>query len=171
MESEQGRPKSIIKPSAQLRESLEEAERCRDFFEREKMMDFLHSLNESYFSNQAKVAGPSLNISSDLRLEGEEGLGLLDLNDTTGGILASVDLDTAGAPHKVIYVHFYHISRYNVFSLELEVTTLDDNKGESLSTGSALSRSFRINPTQRMAGDIDSLLMTFTGELVEKGIL
>ena len=83
-----------LRPNAELRQSLEEAERCKEYFEREGFIEYLKSVNEVYLGNRGNIVGPRLEIYSGIK--GESGIGdseFLEIIDSGGGVEASLEWD------------------------------------------------------------------------------
>ena len=162
-----------LKPGAERRESMEEAERCKIFFERGGFMDYLRSLNEYYFKNGGEVTGPNLqftNFTTLAEITTDVDSELLDLDAKSyGGIVAGLDVsqggERGGKVNKKISIVLYSNGKENYFYLELGAS-VEDVGNDTISTASYIRRSFYLNQ-QRMGNNVDNLLLEFTGELVD----
>ena len=165
----------IVKPTVELRHSLEQAERCRQLFEQGKFTDYLDSVNESYLGGQGRLIGPTLKITSGFDLDEEyhetdsEPLGLNE--NARGGLRVALEYDPDQKRKGEVAVQLQYDDRNNCFTLYLSATLIESMASEEanpISSGKSLSRRFLVNPTSRIVGDVDDLLLTFTGELLEE---
>ena len=162
-----------FKPSPQLRSSLEEAKKCKEYFQQEKYTDYLISINNIYLNASGKINGPEISINSwvdegALATEGE----FLDLSSTAKGE-ASAYIDwEEGKLKKHIGITLSYSTQYDAFSLALNGSKKSkERRGTKFFVGKSIYRMFWLNPAQRMSKDIDDLLLTFTSELLDSGIL
>ena len=162
-----------FKPSPQLRGSLEEAKKCQEYFEQEKYIDYLISINKVYLGESGNITSPEIHIDSWLD-EGEFAPEekFLDLGESTrGGVQASLDW-VEGKVKKHIGIRLSYYNSANCFGLYLLGSIKSrERKGTTVFVGKSISRNFWLNPISRTPKDIDDLLLTFTSELLDSGIL
>lgn len=77
-----------IKPTIELREALEEINKCRSFFAQGGFIEYLHSVNQYYLENQGKVTDPEPVIYDKVGSDYGEGSEILELsNEFAAGAL------------------------------------------------------------------------------------
>lgn len=166
-----------LRPSAELRQSLEEAERCKEYFEREGFIEYLKSVNEVYLENRGSIVGPRLEICSGIKGENRiEDSEFLEMVNSGGGMETSLewDRDESEKPKKSISVQLNYITKNNLYTMYLSSGICEKQKGKTnslLFKGRTLQRNFYLNPVSGMSKRIDDLLLTFTEELLESKIL
>jgi len=172
-----GRRTGALKPSAELRKSLEEAEKCREYFEREGFIEYLQSVNEVYLGNQGNIVGPRLEITSETEEENRTSdQEFLEMVNPSGGVGASLewDNDEDGEPKKEIVITLGYSTLNDLYTVSLFSGARQRQKGENnspINKGRSLQRNFYLNPIPGMSKRIDDLLLTFTEELLESKIL
>ncbi|MDP3013977.1 MAG: hypothetical protein Q8M92_07035, partial [Candidatus Subteraquimicrobiales bacterium] len=64
-----------LKPNAELRKALDEADKCMAFFNDGKFIDYFQSLNEVYLDSLGTIQGPAsiigAGLSEDMELENQ----------------------------------------------------------------------------------------------------
>lgn len=168
-----------LKPNAELRKALDEADRCMNLFNEGNFIDYFQSINEVYLNKQGAIEGPTSAIGTGLREDmGLESPTLFELSETSGGISVSLkweDVEDNRPSRKNISLALKYESSSNGFwmSLFADVESKFGVKSESglLNTGMSLQRNFWLNPETGLPKHIDDLLLTFTNELFESGIL
>lgn len=171
-EIQQSQNLGAIVPSVEMRKSVEGAERCKAFFEGFKLMDWLNSINEHYLNGSAKVDGPNFRIASTTpspNLDDGADVESFDLESSWGGIKTMLKWKNGSDDlQKTVTMSLFYSNKFDYFSLHLEVeqTHLDTNGGTS-----SFFRAFTLNPGYIKMDDVDDALLTFTGELIDAGIL
>lgn len=158
--------------SVEMRKSIEGAEKCKAFFDELKLIDWLNSVNEHYLSGNAKIDGPNYRIASGIpasNADAEGDVKLFELELSWGGIKTELkwDCNNSGS-QSVITVWLVYSDDNDVFQLHLEGERPSSNADQSKMS---FFRVFLLNPGYIRMGDIDDALLTFTGELVDCGIL
>lgn len=179
-EGEKGRFVPTIKPTVELREALEEIEKCRTFFEQGRFRDYLTSVNKYYLEGQGKVVGPEPIITDKAENNDGDLSEMIELSSSEtnirAGISASLRWERTVGPKIIeglISIGLYYKgANYNVFSLTLYAALGEKEPEESpILNGRYKQKSFLLKPDQRMQQDVDSLLLTFTSELLGSKIL
>jgi len=168
-----------LKPNAELRKALDEVDECMNFFNKGNFIDYFRSINEVYLNNQGKIEGPTPSISSTLAEDSKlKNHRLLELDQTPGGISIGLDWEEAEdkkRSKKHISLSLNYKSQFNDFDLYLfaSVESKFGTETESglLNTSTSLQRNFLLNPEVNLPKYVDDLLLTFTNELFESGIL
>lgn len=169
-----------LKPNAELRKALDEADKCMAFFNDGKFIDYFQSLNEVYLNNKGNISqGPVTDITTGLSEDMElENQALLELDQAIGSARASLeweDFEEDRNLRKNISMTLGYHSSADCFSLLLFASTEgkfgEEKEGGLLKTGTSLQRNFYLNPESNLSKHIDDLLLTFTNELFESGIL
>lgn len=164
---------ATLKPSIELKRALDEAQACKEVLLEGRFMDWQNSLNESYLNSQGKVTLPESVIWTDLDDKDlSSNLHGFELTQPSGGVLSvlkwGVDLDK-GLGNSVS-IGFFKNSDNNLFRLVLTGEILE-KKSERLYYGKYLQRTFFLNPESDMVEYVDSVLLMFTEELLEAGVL
>lgn len=171
-----------IKPSVKLRESLQEADKCKDFFLKGGFIEYLNSINQFYFGGNGKIVGPESLVTTSIDqntqvIDGVEESDLLDLDDDAlGGIQAYVEFEERVSILKIVKKHISILLKYQLkndaYLLSLHASWGKDTGEENaIQIGKYSRKTFYLNPNVRIQSDIDDLLLTFTGELLEARIL
>lgn len=168
-----------LKPNAELRKALDEADRCMNLFNEGNFIDYFQSINGVYLNKQGAIEGPTSAIGTELGKDmGSESSTLFELSKASGGINVSLkweDVEDNRPSRKNISLTFKYESSSNGFWMSLfagvESRFGVENKSGLLNTGMSLQRNFWLNPEASLPKYIDDLLLTFTDELFESEIL
>lgn len=169
-----------IRPSVDLRESLEEIEKCKSFFEQGGFMEYLHSVNQCYLEDQGKIVGPEPEIE-DLFDDNEESE-MLGLSERSwGGIRAYLEHEQTFTSEprvakRLISISLRYGSDWEYFQLVLFASQGEKStEGSPLLNGRFKQKRFWLNSLNRsnqsMKQDVENLLLTFTGEVLGAKIL
>ncbi|MFH1792614.1 MAG: hypothetical protein ABH819_03130 [Patescibacteria group bacterium] len=172
------RERSHLKPNAELRKALDEADKCMTFFNEGKFIDYFQSLNEVYLDNRGEIVGPATSVGGFSENTGLENKLLLELEQTTGEVTTTLEWKHSEGERnlrKYICISLYYHNNTDCFELSLFASTdfKFGNEQESglLNTVTSLQRNFILNPESGLVSYVDDLLLTFTSELFEAGIL
>lgn len=165
----------VLKPTAELRKALDEAETCIQFFEAGNFMDWFQSINEIYLENSGKIDGPKIYLGSKLddTAESEES-DLFEMKAAEGRIATSIkwaDIQDTNSTDRVISMSLSHESRYGSLYMSLYAAADNKQSNSNMVTGTSVQRDFRLNPESGLSKYVDDLLLTFTNELFDLGIL
>jgi len=163
-----------LRPSAELRGVLDEIEHCKDFFKKGGLVDYLQSINEFYIKGKGSVKGPIPLIGFIEKEDVLDDLGFLSLDTPRGGVGAHVEWEEEEDNRsRSINVQLQYFGKYNCYSMFLYAGFVEKkSEGGALSTGGSIQRDFWLNPSSsRMSEYVDDILLTFTEELLESGIL
>lgn len=174
-----------IKPTVELRESLEEIEKCKKFFEQGGFIDYLNSVNQCYLENQGKVVGPESIITDNVESDNSDDSEMIELSDfvlpqgwgrARAGIVSSLEWQRAVGTKIIegrISMNLYHKGdNYNFFWLLLYAAYGEKSSEESpILNGRYKRKAFSLNSRSVRSQDVDNLLLAFTSELLGAKIL
>lgn len=160
-----------IAPGAELRSSLTGIDRCRSFFDRLKLIDYLKSVNTFYLENKGKIVGPISRIAAGINEQHDEEVQNFVLEGSWGGINVSLDWNKNGGVNR-IYLGLMYSDTNDYYQLYLSggTTKAYAQEGE-LSMTKSFYRTFRLNPPSIAQDEVDSILLNYTNELLEAKIL
>lgn len=169
-----------LKPSPDLRRSLSAIELCENLFVRGSYIEYLELLNETYLGGQGTVEGPKPYISSDPAENSSlEDKRFIELHESWAGVQATLEwqesVDEAETKQLISLTVSYqsaHGFDNHLVSLYAKSAMTRDND-PSTSIGKSIQRDFMLSTDLHFQDlhILDDLLLEFTGELLESGMI
>jgi hypothetical protein len=164
----------------ELQNSLTGIDRCRSFFDKLQLMDYLESINKFYLEGKGKITEPVSRISTGINETSEEETNgfVLKKDDVWGGIKVSLQWNKEdGVVENEVnlgFFYYYPNESYHEY-FQLYITGGSSSKTEEQEggffTGKSFYRKFFINPPSFTQEEVDSILLNFTNELLEAKFL
>lgn len=166
------KPGNII-PGVELRKSLAGVDRCRTFFDDLKLIDYLHSVNEFYLDGKGEIVGPVSTFGAGIPDNSENNTQGIGLKNSWGGLEVFMKWSTENNElERRIHLLMYYETEYDYYQLYLTGQTTHQNTLRNLpSVGKSFHRVFRINPPSITQDEIDGILLNFTNELQQAGVI
>lgn len=160
---------SFVRPSAELKSSVDEINKSLDIANTLHIREYLDVINQEYLEGKGTITGPRDYISSDLipKNTDDESRDVV-LRNSYGGVnfelhfgeslenLLQIDVNYRGMYN---WIDFTTYARYNA------------HRESNVTINSTLTRGFYINIDNRLESTVESLLLAFTEELIEGGII
>jgi hypothetical protein len=162
-------------PSAELLYSMEEVDQCMKLFNQAGFLDYLNSLNKFYLAGKGEIKDPKPIIVSNFE-EGEiiDSPEALQLGGRAwGGADVSLLWKKNQIKERQVTISLRYTVKYEYLRMVLTGSETEEKTQENKPTKSKyLTRTFHLNPSGKgFTTTIDGLLMSFTGEIVDAGIL
>lgn len=166
-----------VKPSAEVRQALNEVERSWAFFHEGAYGDYFAALNEVYLGGRGEVVGPEKKIGlSDTReqdlaepLRLERAGGAVEMRLKWKRMIGEREAESW------VSLTFKYLTSHDQFYMQLygEQESFGEGEGEggAVGRGRTLQRDFYVVANARAHPHVDDVLLTFTGELTDFGIL